>query len=39
MFQMTLAHFLIAVGGGFLLLAGFVLFAIWRNTLHSTARI
>ncbi|MGF6428994.1 hypothetical protein ABIE91_004214 [Bradyrhizobium elkanii] len=36
---MTLAHFLIAVGGGFLLLAGFVAFALWRNALHSTARI
>ncbi|MBP2430441.1 hypothetical protein ABIF38_001464 [Bradyrhizobium japonicum] len=36
---MTLAHVLIAAGGGFLLLAGFVAFALWRNALHSTARI
>lgn len=36
---MTLAYFLIAVGGGFLLLASFVAFALWRNALHSTARI
>ncbi len=36
---MTFAHFLIAVGGGFLLLAGFVAFALRRNALHSTSRI
>ncbi|MGY4474955.1 hypothetical protein [Bradyrhizobium sp. USDA 3364] len=37
--KMTFALLLIAAGGGFLLLAGFVAFALWRNALHSTARI
>lgn len=36
---MAFAHFLIAVGAVSLLLATFIAFALWRNALHSRARI